>query len=234
MVLLRLPAANAPLRQNFWIVWNIGQGQWVTHVLTDECLHFDAGGEPGTFKKMRAQLITNCGRKQNKLLLSHWDMDHFLHIPFLAKTIPRLCWQFKPRFGAGKASVQKILNLKIKNCSDEASIRLWTPEYARTTNDSSSVFISDSVLLPGDSPTAQEKVWSKNLPAVKVLILGHHGSRTSTGDELLSRAPELSWAVSSARWVKYRHPHEQTLQRLYKKNIPVLRTEDWGHILFEN
>ena len=27
------------------IVWNVGQGQWVTWVQDKVCLHFDAGGE---------------------------------------------------------------------------------------------------------------------------------------------------------------------------------------------
>jgi len=236
LIILKMAEAHAPYYENYWIVWNIGQGQWVTHVLSDECLHYDAGGEPGTFKHIRTSLVANCARKNNKLLLSHWDMDHFLHIPQLAKTVPRLCWRFKPTYGITKASVKKILAINIKICSDSDLTPFWTPTISRTTNESSAVFISQDVLLPGDSPTTQEKFWAQNhaeLFGVKVLILGHHGSRSSTGLDLLNQLPHLKWAIASSRWVKYRHPHTQTLRRLFDNNTPVLRTEDWGNIYFK-
>jgi competence protein ComEC len=234
LITLKMGELQAPLYENFWIVWNIGQGQWVTHVTSDACFHYDAGGEPGSFKRIRAKLVINCGRKRNELFLSHWDMDHFLHIPNLAKTVPRLCWKFKPTYGVTKASAKKILQLNLKNCSATPVAPLWLPSISRTTNESSAVFFSDRVLLPGDSPTTQEKLWAHNrseLLATKVLILGHHGSRSSTGTDLLNQLPNLIVAVASSRWVKYRHPHPQTLMRLYEKEIPVLRTEDWGNII---
>lgn len=237
MIFIKLAIAEAPAFVNLWVVWNIGQGQWVTHISSDECRHFDVGGEPGTFKRIRAKLISNCGRKKNLIYLSHWHMDHYLHIPFIARALPKLCWQYQPGYGIKKSYVQKILQLNLTECTPDLSAMLWSPTNPRTTNESSAIFIFDSVLLPGDSHSPQEKIWSLNhskLIGIKVLILGHHGSRSSSGEELLERLPNLKWSVASARWVKYRHPHQETLKRLYQKNIPILRTEDWGNIWFQN
>jgi competence protein ComEC len=237
IVFFRLKPAATPAYENKWVVWNIGQGQWVTHILPDSCIHFDMGGEPGSFARVRRKLILNCGLKKNFLLLSHWDFDHYFNVSYSARVLPALCWQYRPSFGVTKASVQKVLSLNIPACSAYLKLKSWIPGLnLSSTNESSAVFLDENVLLPGDSPLKQESLWApelRGLNLTKVLILSHHGSRTSTGAELLNALPDLKWAVASARWAKYHHPHTQTLQRLYSKNIPVLRTEDWGNIWFE-
>src|SRR5690606_28735777 len=59
-------------------------------------------------------------------------------------------------------------------------------------NERSDVYILSHVLLPGDSTIAAEKRWSNYLPkGLNILIAGHHGSFTSTGQDLLMKLPEL-------------------------------------------
>ena len=71
IITFKLKYAEAPDYINLWVTWNIGQGQWVTHVLPDTCLHYDMGGEFGSFKKNKKIMIRYCGNKLNKLNLSH-------------------------------------------------------------------------------------------------------------------------------------------------------------------
>ncbi|MBK7961611.1 MAG: hypothetical protein IPK04_10715 [Bdellovibrionales bacterium] len=83
-----------------------------------------------------------------------------------------------------------------------------------------------------------EKIWAANLTnletkQIKVLILGHHGSKTSTSEALLQRLPRLKFAIATARESRYGHPHFVVLNRLRQHRIPILRTEDWGHIGLE-
>ena len=90
--------------------------------------------------------------------------------------------------------------------------------------------------MPGDSPIQLEKLWAtdfKSITLTRILILGHHGSRTSTGKDLLAHLPQLQFSIASARYAKYKHPHQETLNRLSEYNIPILKTEDWGNIWFE-
>ena len=221
--------------QNFWIIWNIGQGQWVTHVTSEHCLHYDVGGEIGTFNSIKANLIKTCSDKKNHIFLSHWDLDHFVHIPQLAKTFQNVCWQSRPPLNnKNNAYIRQVTSLKIPYCMDQfLKLHQWQPQTGTSTNDLSWVQFENGFLLPGDSTKKAEKNWANNFKIIletKVLVLGHHGSRTSTSAILLNKLPHLQMAIASARKAKYGHPHQEVLQRLQKKKTPVLKTEDWGSI----
>jgi competence protein ComEC len=41
-------------------------------------------------------------------------------------------------------------------------------------------------------------------------------------------------AIASARWKRYHHPHAEIEALLKQRHIPMIRTEDWGNIWFEN
>jgi len=237
MITFKIKFAESPVYINNWVVWNVGQGLWVTHILPDECHHYDAGGEFGSFKTIKKTLLNYCGYKLNKLNLSHWHYDHFLNIPSLAKSIPKLCWLNWPEFGHTKKPVQKIFTLNIPTCKkSDTALKIWTPATAKDMNASSLIFYTEKVLLTGDSPVQQEKLWVTEFAeptATKILILGHHGSRTSTGPHLLNHLPNLRLSIASARYAKYKHPHKDTVARLAKFRIPVLKTEDWGNIWFK-
>lgn len=232
LVFFKLTWAMTPQYLDVWVIWDIGQGQWVSHIQSDSCRHFDAGGEIRSFQRIKKSLMYFCGQKQNELILSHWDLDHFFNIPILAKSVPKLCWRHRPEFAADKPDARKILDLQIPSCSD-TPVEMWLPVYAKSTNESSAVFMEQNILLPGDSPTTEEKLWSqlfRGIENTKILVLGHHGSRSSTGRELLSTLPNLTLAVSSARYARYRHPHFETVKRLSEFYIPMIRTEDWGNL----
>ena len=224
--------------ENVWIVWNIGQGQWVTHVQPDQCIHFDMGGDLGSFKNIQLSLHKLCSLKQNRIFLSHWDFDHYSNVFSLAQKMRYVCWASRPPQTRDNISVQKILDLNIPPCEVgwklTSEIKNWFPQSGKTSNDFSIVSLEDQYLMPGDSPIKQEKIWSHimKIQNVRVLVLGHHGSRTSTGNELLQKLPRLKIAVASARISKYGHPHADTLLRLRKNKTPVLKTEDWGSIWF--
>lgn len=236
LILIGLVFKCAPLafteRVDDWIVWNVGQGQWITHVQNDHCTHYDVGGEFGVFKNFQKKLQARCLQRQNRIVISHWDYDHYLHLPVLTRAVPRLCWFSKPKWIQSKKSVTQLHLLSLPICRDQL-LNTWRPSHFKNLNASSSVVVEGPLLIPGDSPIAQEKIWRhqlKGLNHVKILILGHHGSSTSTGTDLLRTLPEIKMAISSARYAKYRHPHSRTLKRLKDFSIPVLRTEDWGHL----
>ncbi len=232
------PLAPADITDQ-WVIWNIGQGQWVTHVTTETCRHYDVGGEIGRFAAIRKKLLTLCLHRENQIALSHWDFDHYAHIPALVKSVPHVCWLSQPPVSEEKSTMRQILQLGIKPCDDQnffhvqRQTEMWRPTFSKTSNESSGVFQDGSFLLPGDSPISQEKKWIRqmtNLDEVRFLVLGHHGSRSSTGDELLWRLKNLKMTLASARFAKYHHPHFLTVQRIKNRQVPLLRTEDWGNI----
>lgn len=215
------------------IVWNVGQGQWVTSVEQQQCLHFDVGGE---FKPANEKLKFYCDGKQNALFFSHWDWDHIGLVKYLDQHLPQVCMAQMPG-GEGSEAKQHLLK-KIPICSKiNFPVQILLARDAKSTNANSNIFLNGSLLIPGDSPTSQEKLWLQKIPnprKIRTLVLGHHGSRTSTSRELLQALPYLRLAVTSARQKRYGHPHLQTQMRLQQQHIFMLRTEDWGHIVMPN
>jgi competence protein ComEC len=228
------------LAQDQLIVWNVGQGQWMTEVHADHCMHYDLGGE----FDVTSEVLKLCRAKKNILHLSHWDWDHISFANSYSRRVQKACLVERPQGIASPYKSKKISEIPIcPHDTDQTGERKFLTDYRtlfsgtgqKLANDSSSVVYSlaAEVLIPGDSTKAMEKSWlwfvSKRTEG---LILGHHGSRTSTSAGLLRHLPHLKWAVASARQSRYGHPHRQVRELLQARRIPLLRTQDWGNLHF--
>ncbi len=87
------------------------------------------------------------------------------------------------------------------------------------------------LLLTGDAGAETERRLVRERPeslAAGVLKVGHHGSRSSTGDAFLRAvAPRLA-LVSSGVNNPHGHPHPRVLERLRSAGVRVLRTDRSG------
>ncbi|AEB81267.1 TPA: DNA internalization-related competence protein ComEC/Rec2 [Streptococcus suis] len=70
-----------------------------------------------------------------------------------------------------------------------------------------------------------------NLP-VDVLKAGHHGSKGSSYPEFLDHIEAKIALVSAGENNRYKHPHQETLERFDSRNIQVYRTDQQGAIRF--
>ncbi|MGU7951731.1 DNA internalization-related competence protein ComEC/Rec2 [Streptococcus suis] len=70
-----------------------------------------------------------------------------------------------------------------------------------------------------------------NLP-VDVLKAGHHGSKGSSYLEFLDHIGAKIALVSAGENNRYKHPHQETLDRFDSRNIQVYRTDQQGAIRF--
>ncbi|WP_449459200.1 DNA internalization-related competence protein ComEC/Rec2 [Streptococcus suis] len=70
-----------------------------------------------------------------------------------------------------------------------------------------------------------------NLP-VDVLKAGHHGSKGSSYPEFLDHIGAKIALVSAGENNRYKHPHQETLDRFNSLNIQVYRTDQQGAIRF--
>lgn len=209
------------------IVWNVGQGQWATIIDGQACWHLDMGGEFAPWRAIRAA----CRSRQNVLSLSHWDMDHLDFVGGARSQLPNLCLLNAP---LGRSSPRKeSLLAGIPTCPFKSPYVQWSNPAGKTANAKSWVVLWRGVLAPGDSPRDQEQHWIgqlEGLSATRILILGHHGSRTSTSRGLLSSLPHLQVAIASSRFKRYHHPHAEVVHELLNAHVPLLRTEEWGTI----
>ena len=95
-------------------------------------------------------------------------------------------------------------------------------------------FGDTSWLLTGDAGIEQEEYLVETMPEkiqVNVLKLGHHGSKSSSGDALLAATQPDVAVVSAGRDNRYGHPDKEVLDRLHRYGIPVLGTPTSGTIM---
>lgn len=71
-----------------------------------------------------------------------------------------------------------------------------------------------------------------NHPETELTILkvAHHGSKNSTSEEFLKAANPKLAIISCGEGNRYGHPHEETLERLEKADVPWFCTKDYGAI----
>lgn len=229
------------------IIWNVGQGLWITILSLESCTHIDMGGEKADWKK----LVRICGSKNtNRAVFSHWDLDHISFAERAARELRGFCIATPPR---GPSTPQKLATFaKFRPCKSSAeqhsrgetsskemagiSELKFSPLGKKIkSNDMSRIFLGFSTLFPGDSTAKQERVWSRFiLPLrLKYLVLGHHGSKTSTSNRLLERLPNLRLAISSARKKRYGHPHRSVIALLTHHGVSTVSTEQWNNIVIE-
>jgi competence protein ComEC len=87
-------------------------------------------------------------------------------------------------------------------------------------------------LVTGDMDSAHEMVLTEiySLPDIELLIVGHHGSKYATTQDLLDAVTPDAAIISVGRNT-YGHPTAETLTRLYEYGIPTYRTDENGSII---
>ena len=86
------------------------------------------------------------------------------------------------------------------------------------------------ILLTGDADVATEKSFAEKLGKINVLQVGHHGSKTSTGEFLLAQTKPDIALISSGRWNAWNFPHPTVIERLNRYQSAVENTAISGHI----
>lgn len=120
----------------------------------------------------------------------------------------------------------------------DAQIRLFPAKDAGSGNDSCASVLFQRLkcdtLITGDLSADAERQLLKDhdLPDLEVLIVGHHGSKYSTCEELLSAtAPDVA-IISVGADNSYGHPTNQVLERLKNAGCAVYRTDLHGSITY--
>ena len=116
---------------------------------------------------------------------------------------------------------------------DELSARLLAPNsdaYDELNSYSIVVLLTygeRKFLFMGDAESDSEQEILERFGNVTadVLKCGHHGSSTSTSQAFLDRVSPEYAVISCGRDNSYGHPHQETLERLDRKNVTVYRTD---------
>ena len=87
--------------------------------------------------------------------------------------------------------------------------------------------------VTGDIPKKTEEAFLSraDLPLIDLLVLGHHGSKTSTSDLLLQTCQGAAGVLSTG-YNTYGHPAEITLENAEKALSALYRTDQHGSVQF--
>lgn len=198
--------------------------------------------ERSTLPYLRSIGVSNI----DQVFLSHKDSDHIGNLDVLLS-------KFKinqVNFGMGLDTNQKIKSIidrhpQVKYQSllqgDHFQIGngqwdvLW-PKHKSVGENGDSLTLLASIehknwLFTGDLDIENEnKILATKKFHIDYLKVGHHGSKSSTGDKLLkSIQPELG-LISAGVNNRYGHPNKETIQRLDKNGVQHLNTADYGMI----
>lgn len=119
----------------------------------------------------------------------------------------------------------------------DASFTITAPvEKAADSNDNSIAFVlrhgKNSFYFEGDAGEEEETSILKTGRDVSADMykIGHHGSKTSTSEEMLEAVNPSYAVISVGEGNRYGHPHAEVLNRLRANGIQVFRTDEQGVI----
>ncbi|MBN6068657.1 DNA internalization-related competence protein ComEC/Rec2 [Aggregatibacter actinomycetemcomitans] len=105
--------------------------------------------------------------------------------------------------------------------------------------DSCTLLLTDGthhILLTGDADLSVEYKILPKLGKIHVLQVGHHGSKTSTGQALVQHIQPDIALISSGRWNPWHFPHKDVVAHLQQQGSQIYNTAHSGQIslLFYN
>ncbi|HEX5774675.1 MAG TPA: MBL fold metallo-hydrolase [Candidatus Paceibacterota bacterium] len=99
------------------------------------------------------------------------------------------------------------------------------------------VYGNTAFMLTGDLPVSAENylvhLAEEGELQSNVLKAGHHGSRTSTGEEWLEAVAPATVVISAGRENPYGHPHDEVLARIRASGAAITSTMD-GPVTFRS
>lgn len=117
--------------------------------------------------------------------------------------------------------------------SGEVSFQVLQAQELRGNNRSCVLWVTSpygSVLIPGDIERKAEIMLASQLAPVDVLVVPHHGSKTSTSELLLEVVQPSLAVISAGARNRYGHPHQQVLQRLDQHAVSRVSTAADGAV----
>ncbi|WP_336579606.1 DNA internalization-related competence protein ComEC/Rec2 [Alcaligenes sp. CHO6] len=92
-----------------------------------------------------------------------------------------------------------------------------------------------SALLLGDAGVAQEQaIVAAGVGPIDVVVVGHHGSRTSSGAHFVKQMQAGLAIAQLGWWNRFGHPHALVQARWERSGALFLRTDQWGALTVES
>lgn len=232
-------------------VFDIGQGSAAFITLPNGKQVLIDGGPDALLLSKVGSVLSPWDRTIDLVLASHPDTDHIAGFIPLARayTIQRfgdpgvfsgipLEDTLLEQLSMGQVSVEQLKAGDVF-VEGEVELRILSPsqeELGESETNTRSLVVDVhykdiDILFTGDAPSrVEERLIQQGLGEVDVLIVGHHGSISSTSTTFLQHI-QPAWAIiSSGEGNAFGHPHPVVLERLEAVGARVLRTDQQSDI----
>ncbi len=234
---------------------DVGQGDAIfIETPSGKQVLIDAGSNKKILRELAKQMEFY-DRSIDVLIESHPDLDHIGGFPAVLNSYEidsvfssgvncekAICEEFEKAIVKEGISEQILIRGNILDLGDGIYLEVLFPDRDASgfeTNMASLVlrlvYGETSFLLTGDSPKAIENyLISLGGLDIDVLKLGHHGSKTSTGEYFVGMTnPEIA-VISVGENNRYKHPSQEVLDILENFGIEVFRTDQQGTITIQS
>ena len=231
---------------------DVGQGA-STAILSDgyTCLVDCGGNSADNAGSIAADHFASMGiGKLDLLVLTHFDGDHyngvrqlFARMDIDQVAIPDVETEYGRmeellQLAEEEGAIVTYVTTQMEVALGQASLTLFPPLGRGTSNEEGLFVLASSqdfdVLITGDADSFVEKMLLKyyNIPDIELLMVGHHGSPSSTCREFLDELrPEL--AIISVGYNTYGHPADRVLALFSERNTSVYRTDTMGSVTIQ-
>ncbi len=233
-------------------VLDVGQGQSVLVRSGQFLCLVDCGGDSyDSAGDISADFLGDYGvGRLDLLVLTHFHADHANGVTQLLKRVQVDTLAIPPATGeeeplreeilaAAEAQGVEVLEVgedTLLTLDQDRTVQLYAPLGAGETNEAGlTCLVSNGdfdTLITGDmgSDVEQQLLAHAALPDLEVLVAGHHGSKSSTSEQLLAAtAPDYAF-LSVGEHNSYGHPAQETLERLAAAGCRIYRTDLQGTI----
>ena len=217
---------------------DVGQGLATLIVKNGKGILYDTGPawQGGNMAELEIlPYLQREGITLEKLILSHDDNDHAGGASTILKAYPNVEFITPSRKNYGE-NHRTFCTAGRHWDWQGLHFQILSPHsiVERADNPHSCVILVDDgkhrVLLTGDAETKNEQIFARTLGKIDVLQVGHHGSKTSTSEYLLSQVrPDIA-IISSGRWNPWKFPHYSVMERLHRYKSVVKNTAISGQV----
>ena len=238
---------NCIKSEDFVMMMDVKQGDCIVLKSNNNIALIDTGGSYNyDYSNNIIDYLKSIGiRKINYLFITHGDMDHIGSSYKLVEnfSVDKVYFN-NNEYNENELRLIKILkenNIYYQKISNEDfkinnfSIKAISYNLDNENDSSLMLLVKNkfSFLLMGDaSIKSEEKLLNQySLKNINVLKVGHHGSYTSTGKDLIDKIKPKFSLISVGKNNLYHHPNKSVLDNL--SNTKIYRTDILGSVLFK-